>query len=89
MKNATYSTMVMLSILTFGLFLTICYAFKEAEPHEDPIIPSNHKHHQYDYILEVNGDSIITYNLYDDQHKVVKEGFLASELDSIIIYDNQ
>jgi len=85
MKN--YSAPIILSILCLGLFFVLYFTFEDNK--EEVIYPTNHKHHQYDYILEVNGDSIITYNLYDDQHKVVKENFLASELDSIIIYDNQ
>lgn len=45
--------------------------------------------HQYDYIIEVNGDSIITYDIYDEKHNLVADSILATQLDSVIIKDNE
>lgn len=48
-----------------------------------------HRLHQYDYIMEVNGDSIPTYNIYDQHHNMIAKEILASQLDSVIISDNE
>lgn len=43
--------------------------------------------HTYDYVMEVGGDSITVYTIYDCQHNFVGE-VTANQLDSLIIDDN-
>lgn len=75
-----------LFIILACLFGLVVVVYSTEPPQEKPNIDN----HYYDYLLEVHGDdSIPTYDLFDSKHDVVVYNIKASQLDSVIISDNQ
>ena len=85
-KNLKAGAFILLA-LVLGLFFVIFYLY---EPKETTIQKKKtFGKHYHDYIIEVNGDSIPTYDLFDSSHNVIAVGVYASQLDSVIIADNE
>lgn len=81
MKNSNTGLFILTGLLVC-LFFVLYYAFETKET----VVKTQHT---YDYLIEVNGDSIITYDIYDDKHVLVADSILATQLDSVIIKDNE
>lgn len=48
------------------------------------------KNHWYDYIIEVDGeDSIPKYDIFDNDHNLIATGLKSTQIDSVIIKDNE
>jgi len=83
-NKSLVSGALILVALCLGLFFVIYFVTGDYKETEAPT-----SNHQYDYIIEVNGDSTLTYNIYDEKHNIVADSVLSTQLDSVIIKDNE
>lgn len=90
MKDKIFTLCIVL-FLVAGLYFSLKMATSKEDvsqvKQKDSLSTDNH---YYDYIIEVYGDdSIPTYDLYDGSHNIVASNIKSSELDSVIIKDNE